>query len=165
LSSDRESSALAAALLVILAVVAVVVPYGYYSTHPAGTQQTPVIGSVQLRSTWVDITSLNRTGLSLNLNAVVYNPNGFGATLRTANYSVYANGHYVGSGQTTHEYHLAAQSSGTLIFPISIGWESAFRTMGGYIIGLGHITWEVKGTANIEVGGLSLSAPFEFMTG
>lgn len=138
--------------------------YGYYSTHLANTQQRSVIENLQLRSTSVDITSLNRTGLSLNLSAVVYNPNGFGATLDAANYSVYANGHYLGSGQTVRKYDLASQSTQTLVFPISISWKSAFETTESYVIDWGHVSWEVNGTADINVGGLALSAPFEFTT-
>lgn len=139
--------------------------YGYYLTHLPSSQQRPAIENLQLRSTSLDITGLNRTGLSLNLNAVFYNPNGFGATLDAVNYSVYANGHYLGSGRTAQKYDLAPQSSETLVFPISIGWKSAFETTGSYMVDWGHVAWEVKGTANISVGGLTLSAPFEFTTG
>lgn len=110
------------------------------------------------------MTGLNHDGLSLNLKAVVYNPNGIGATLDAANYSVYANGHYMGIGQTAQEYDLASQSSQTLVFPISISWKSAFQTTGSYIVNWGDVTWKVNGTANTEVGGFSLFVPFEFVT-
>lgn len=164
LSSHRDNAAFAALLLIVLFVVPVYA-YGYYSTHLASTQQRSVIGDLQLRSTSVDMTGLNQTGLSLNLNAVVYNPYAFGATLDAVNYSVYANGHYLGSGQIAHSFEVVPQSSQTLIFPISVGWKSAFETMGSYIADLGQVTWGVKGTAIIKVGGLSLFAPFEFTTG
>jgi LEA14-like dessication related protein len=123
------------------------------------------MGDLQLLSTSVDVTGLSSNGLSLSLKAVVYNPNGFGATLIAANYSVYADGSYMGVGQTAHEYDLAPQSSQTLVFPISISWKSAFQTTGSYIVDLGDVTWKVYGTADIEVGGFPLSVPFEFAAG
>lgn len=105
------------------------------------------------------------SGINLNLQAVVYNPNGFGATLEAANYSVYANGRYVGEGQLAHQYAITPQSSQTLVFPISVGWGSAVRMTGSYIVDLGSITWKVDGTAKIEVVGIPLSVSFDFTTG
>jgi LEA14-like dessication related protein len=160
----NEELGVAAFLLIVLVVVAVVI-YGYYLTHPTGTQRI-LIGNLQLRSTSVDITSLpSRTGLSIDLKAVVYNPNEFGGTMDTAEYSVYANGHYLGSGKTTREYDLTPQSSQTLTFPITVGWSGAFETMGSYVLDSGHVTWMVNGTTSINVGGLSISGSFEFTTG
>ena len=164
MSSDKGNSAPAAALFVILIAFAGVA-YGYHSIRPPSTQQRPAIGDLQLRSASVAIAGLHPTYMSLNIDAVVYNPNAFGATLDAANYSVSANGGYLGSGQTAHKYDLAPQSSQTLVFPISVGWKSAFKTTGSYIVNLGDVSWEVNGTAIIGVGGLSLSAPFEFTTG
>jgi LEA14-like dessication related protein len=163
LSSGRETHVLVLLILVVL-VASAVEAFGYYSSQLPRTQEESLVEGVQLRSTSVDVVGLSSSGPSLNFNAVVYNPNAFGAKLDAANYSVYADGHYLGSGQTVHEYYIAPQSSQTLIFPISIGWPSAFQTMGSYIVGRGNITWMVNGTANIEVGGLALSAPFKFTT-
>ena len=113
----------------------------------------------------MDITGLSSNGLSLNLKAVVYNPYSFGATLDAANYSVYADGHYAGAGQTAREYDIAPQSSEALVFPISMSWKSAFQTTGSYVVDLGDVTWNVNGTANIEVGEFLLSVPFGFAVG
>jgi len=66
---------------------------------------------LQLQSTSVDIVSASPSGPSLAFDAVVYNPYGFGATLYEANYSVYADGGYLGNGQTAHGYDLAPQSA------------------------------------------------------
>ena len=152
-----------AALLVGVFVVATT--YGYYSSHQTITQPKPLIENIQLRSTSVSVTDLDRTGLTLDLKVVVYNPNGFGATLDSANYSVYADGHYLGSGQTTRAYDLAPQSPQTLVFPVTVGWGSALGATARYVVGLGRVTWEVNGSASVEIDGLHLSAPFEFTTG
>jgi LEA14-like dessication related protein len=128
---------------------------------PSG-QPRIVLGDLQLQSESVVTTSVGRNGLSLNLSAVVHNPNGFGATLAGANYSVYADGHYVGDGKTNREYDLAPKSSLAVSFPISVGWESAFETTGSYLLNWGHPTWEVSGTAGIEIGGVTLPVSFEF---
>jgi LEA14-like dessication related protein len=161
LSSGGENSVIALLLLGVLLAVATVT-YGYYSVHQPSTQQESIIENIQLRSTSADITGINLNNLSLRVEATVYNPNGFGAMLDAANYSVYANGRYLGTGQTVHEYELAPRSTQTLIFPISIGWKTTFTTMGSYIVDWGHVTWEIKGNAVIKVDGLSLAAPFEF---
>lgn len=149
----------------MLGVASTAVAYGYYSSHPETTQPRPLIGNLDLRSISVAVTSLNRSGLTLDIDAVVDNPNGFGATLDSANYSVYADGHYFGSGRISHSYSLAPQSSATLVFPISVGWRSALGAMGGYVTGLGHVEWEVEGNARVSIGGLSVSGPFEFTAG
>jgi LEA14-like dessication related protein len=112
----------------------------------------------------VSVSGLGYGGPDLSLAAVIYNPNSFGATMIGANYSVYADGNYLGNGQTTHEYVLSPQSTETFVLPVSIGWKSALQTMGNYLIDHGGVTWEVKGTADIEVGGVSLSIPFELVT-
>jgi LEA14-like dessication related protein len=164
LSSDRERSAFIALLLIVLVAVPVYA-YGYRSTQLPSTQQRYVIGDLQLQSTSVDITGLSSNGLSLSLKAVVYNPYGFGAALDAANYSAYADGHYIGAGQTARAYDLAPQSSQSLVFPISVGWKSALKTTGIYLVGLGDVTWKVNGTAKIEIGGFLFPVPFEFATG
>ena len=151
-----------------LLIVLVVVPLyavAQYAIHPPSTQQGGTFGNLQLRSTSVDIAGLGGNGIDLDIQAVIYNPNGFGATIEAANYSVYANGQYVGEGQLAHEYVVTPQSSQTFVFPISIGWRSVFRTTGSYIVSLGTIAWKVEGTASIEVAGLPLSVSFEFVTG
>jgi LEA14-like dessication related protein len=150
-------------LVMLIAVAGVT--YGYDSSRPPSSQQRFVIRDLQLRSASVDITGLHRAYLSLDLNAVVYNPNAFGATLDAVNYSVSANGHYLGSGQTAHRYDLAPQSSETLVFPINVGWESAFKATGSYVVDWGNVSWDVNGTAIINLGGLSLSAPIAFTAG
>jgi LEA14-like dessication related protein len=113
----------------------------------------------------VEVAGLGANGINLNIQAIIYNPSGFGATIEAASYSVYANGHYVGDGQLVHEYAITPKSSQTLVFPISIGWRSAFLTTGSYFVDLGNITWKVNGTTYIEVGGFPLSVPFAFTAG
>jgi len=164
MSSDEGNSAPAAALFAIPSAFAEVA-YGYHSIRPPRAPQGAVIGDLQVRSTSMAIAGLNSTRMTLDVDAVVYNPNPFGATVDAANYSVSANGSHLGSGQTAHEYELAPQSSSTLVFPISVGWRSALETTGSYIVNLGNVSWEVDGTAEVSLGGLSLSAPFEFTTG
>ena len=164
MSPCREYSAFTLFLLIILAVVPLYA-IAQNTARPPSTQQGATIGGLQLRSTSVDVAGLGRNGISLNLKAAVYNSNSFGATLEAANYSVYANGRYLGKGQLAQTYEITPQSSQTLVFPVNISWGSAFRTTGGYIVGLGNVTWKANGTASFEVGGISLSVPFEFATG
>jgi LEA14-like dessication related protein len=164
MSSDSGDSAPAAALFVILIAFAGVA-YGYHSNGPPSATQRPVVGDIQLRSASVAIAGANSARMSVDIDAVVYNPNPFGATLDSANYSVSANGSHLGNGRTPHEYDLAPQSSSTLVFPISVGWKSAFEATGSYIVNLGNVSWKVSGVAIVNLGGVSFSAPFEFTTG
>jgi LEA14-like dessication related protein len=138
--------------------------FAQHTTSPR-TQQGRTFGDLQPRSISAGVTGLSHNGMSLNIKAVIYNPSGFGATIETASYSVYANGHYLGEGQLAHEYSITPQSSQTLVFPISIGWRSAFLATGSYIVDLGDIAWKVNGTVSIEVGGFPLSVPFAFASG
>ena len=163
MASGKEDSAFIALLLIILVVVPVYA-YAYRSTRP-GSQQDYAIGDFRIVSTSVDATGLNRNGLTLNIIAVVYNSNVFGATLEAANYSIYANGHYLGTGKTTHEYDVASQSSQVLAFPISVSWKSALHSLWSYTVAWGNVSWKVNGTAIIEVGGLPLISPFELAAG
>jgi LEA14-like dessication related protein len=162
MSSGREYSGFTLFLLIILLVVPL---YVVAQNKTSSAQPGTTIGGLQLRSTSVDMAGLGRNGISLSLKAVVYNSNSFGATLESANYSVYANSRYMGSGQLADAYNIAPQSSQTLVFPVNIGWGSAFRTTGAYLVDLGNVTWKANGTASIEVGGFPLIVPFEFQTG
>jgi LEA14-like dessication related protein len=163
MSSDRGNTAPAAALLAILIAFAGVA-YGYHSIRPPSAPQRPMIGDIELMSASVAVTGANSTRIRLNVDAVVYNPNPFRAMLDAANYSVSAKGAHLGNGRTPHEYDLAPRSSSILVFPISLGWRSAFETTGSYVVNLGNLSWEVNGTAVVSLGGLSLSLPFEFTT-
>jgi LEA14-like dessication related protein len=151
-------------LLVLVLVILPTYVYAERSIQPP-SKQNAVIGNLQLQSTTVEITGLNLGGPSLNLKAVIYNPYVFGASLEAANYSVYANGHYVGDGQLAHGYDVTSRSSQVLAFPVNLGWMSAFQTTGSYILGGGNLNWRVNGTAHIELGGLTFFVQFEFATG
>ena len=164
MSSGRGNSAFALWLLIIMAVVPVYA-LAQSSTHPSTTKQESAFGDFKPQSVTVAVASVNHNGASLNVTAVIHNPSGFGATLDEANYSVYSNGVFLGSGQTDHEYTLAPQSTVSLSFPISISWKSLFHAAGSYVLHLGSTTWEVRGTAEVSVGGLPLVVPFDLVTG
>jgi LEA14-like dessication related protein len=159
LSVQRERTAFALFLLIILVVMPAYLYYGYVSRPVSAPWST--VGDLQVRATSVQVTGLAAGGPDLSVSAVVYNPNGFGVSLDSANYSIYANGHYLQNGQITREYALAPQSTQTFVFPLSIGWTSAFQTLGSYVWAWGNVNWEVKGTASIEVGGFPLTVPFD----
>lgn len=161
--SDRENIALTAALLGVLIVVAAVT-YGYYSTPPQSAPRL-VFGDLQLRSSSVEVVGVGRTGLVVRLEALVYNPNPFGATLETTNYSVYANGNHVGNGATARAYTLGPEGLQMVVFSVNAGWLGSFGTVGEYIIGLGHVTWSINGTAVVDAEGLNVSAQYRFIVG
>jgi len=163
LSSRRENSAYFA-LLLIVAIAVPLYAYGFRSSHPSVSPEY-VVGDFQVRSTSVQITGTGLGGLGLSFKAVVYNPNVFGGTLDSANYSVYANGHFVGTGHTSTVYEVSPDSSQTFVFPVSVGWGSTFVTLGGYIVGLGNVSWKVDGNASIEINGIILLVPFALTTG
>jgi len=162
LSIHRETTAFALFLVIILIVMPAYLYYGYVN-RPVSAPWSAV-GDLQIRGTSVQVTGLALGGPDLSLTAVVYNPNGFGVSLNNANYSIYANGHYLQNGQIARKYALAPQSTQTFVFPVSIGWKSAFQALGNYIWAWGNVDWEVKGTASIVVGGFAFTAPFDLST-
>ena len=136
--------------------------YGYI-TRPINAPWATV-GDIQIRATSVQVTGFALGGPAMSLTAVVYNPNGFGVSLNSANYSIYANGHFLQNGQITHRYALAAQSQQTFVLPFSIDWKLASQTLGDYLWAWGDVKWEVNGIATIEVGGFLLIVPFDLST-
>jgi LEA14-like dessication related protein len=146
-------------LLLIIVIVVPLYAFSYRSTNPPTTLRSP-IGDLQLRSTSVGIANVGYGGPILNINVVVYNPTGFEARLDEANYSVYANALYVGSGQTSHGFDISPQSTQSLTFSVNMSWKSSFQTVRSYITGWGNVTWDVNGTADIEVDGLPLTITF-----
>ena len=148
--------------LFLLIVLLVVPAYAYYDhqTRPA-TGAWSMVGDLQFRATSVQATGLGFGGPDLQLTVVVNNPNGFGVSLTSANYSIYADGRHLLDGHVAQEYTLTPQSTQTLVFPISIGWGSTFQTLGDYIWMGGNVAWEAKGMASIEVGGIFLAVPFD----
>jgi LEA14-like dessication related protein len=161
LNSGKEYSAFTLFLLLTLVVVPVYV-LGQGLTHQPSTQPRS-FGVLQIQSTSIGIAKVGESGPSLNFKVAVHNPTSFGATLQAANYSVYADGHYVGEGRLT-QTSMAPESTQTFIFPVNVGWESALLATGRYVVDLGNLTWMANGTARIDVGGLSLTVSFEFST-
>jgi len=159
---NRDRTAFGLFLMIILLVMPAYL-YCSYVTRPSGAPWSTV-GDLKVQANSVQVIGMAPGGLDLSLTAVVYNPNGFGVSLNGANYSMYANGHYLQDGQVTRKYALAPQSTQTFVFPISIGWSTALKTLGDYIWAWGSLTWEVKGVANVEVGGFSLAIPFDLST-
>lgn len=164
MKADRLDLAIIAAALGVL-IIAGIVTFGYYSSLSSTSEHKVVFGNLELTSTSVHLDGLERGGLSLSLDAVIFNPNGIGATLTGANYSVYANGALLGSGGLARTYVLSPRSSLELSFPIRVGWASALSGVGGYLGALGHVTWVVNGTALVKLGGIAVTAPFDFSFG
>ena len=133
--------------------------YGYVNRPVSAPWST--VGDLQVRATSVQVTGLAPGGPGLSLTAAVYNPNGFGVSLESANYTIYANGQYLQKGHVTREYALAPRSTEAFVFPVSIGWGLAFQTLGSYVWAWGNVEWEVRGTAIIQVGGFPLTVPFD----
>jgi LEA14-like dessication related protein len=113
--------------------------------------QRAAIANVQVESVALSNIGVHFSGVSMNVDMVVYNPNSITAILDEVSYSVYANGTYVESGQTSTTYDIPPQSEYTLTFPLSMGGGSAFSTIGNYILNGGHVSWEIKGTGNIVI--------------
>jgi len=159
MSTKRERTSFALFMVLILVVMPAYLYYGYVTRPVSAPWST--IGELQIKGTSVHVTGLALGGPDLSFAAVVYNPNGFGVSLNSANYSIYANGHYLQSGHITTKYELAPKSTQTFVFPFSTGWTSAFETLGSYIWDWGNENWEVRGTASIEVSDFPLAVPFD----
>ncbi len=126
--------------------------------------QRAAIQNIKVESASPSNISPHLSGVSLDVQMKVRNPNSITATLDTISYSIYANGNYLGSGQTTATYNLPPNSDYTLTFPVSMAWGSVFRTVGSYILNGGHATWEIKGVDNVNINGIAFSVPFDYTT-
>lgn len=153
MSYQRGGNALLGVLLLILALgTASEVTLAHVSNGAYGAQGAPAIGELQVRSSAVEIAALGSGGLNLTLKADTFNAYGFGATLEAMNYSIYVDGRYVGSGETSHQYYFAPRTSQTVYFPLHTGWSSALLTVGDYVAGLGSIDVRASGTARVGLG-------------
>jgi LEA14-like dessication related protein len=124
--------------------------------------QRAAIARIQVESVTPSDISVSSSGVSMNVDMIVNNPNSVTATLDEVSYSVYANGDYLGTGQTTTTYNVPPQSNYTLTFPLSMGWGSALNTVSNSIQNGGQVTWEIKGTDNVVINGFTFSVPFDF---
>jgi LEA14-like dessication related protein len=129
------------------------------------TAQRVAIQNVTVVSVTPSNIGVHLSGVTMDVDMVVHNPNSITATLDQVSYSVYANNDFLGSGQTTTTYNIPPQSDYKLTFPLTMGWGSAFSAVGSYILNGGHVTWELKGTDSVNINGLSYSVPFDFTTG
>ena len=122
--------------------------------------QRVAVLDLQIKSISVVPTGLSFSGVSLELNSVVYNPNPITATIDQISYSVYENNNFVGDGQISSVYNIPADSSYVVSFPISIGWGSLGSTIINYIVSGGKVTWSIHGSDNVNIDGIKFSLPF-----
>lgn len=143
-------------VVVVLLIAIVAASFGL------GLAQRASIANIQVKSTTPSNIRPQASGIGMDVAVLVHNPDSITATLDQISYSVYANGNFIGSGQTTTTYDIPAKSDYTVAFPISLGWGSTSSTVRSSILAGGDITWVVKGTDNVVINGVSFTVPFDF---
>jgi LEA14-like dessication related protein len=136
--------------------------YGYAVTQ-RGEHFGPkyIFADISLVSSSVQVTGLRTSGISINLAAVVRNPNPIGATIARLNYTVFANGEYVGNGSETGKIVVGPGATLSLDFPVMAPWNAVYGMTEHYFLSGGNIVWLVHGEASVSVGGQSFFASFQ----
>jgi LEA14-like dessication related protein len=122
----------------------------------------PTFESIQVEALAPDGIVVQFGGVNMTIAMVVHNPNEVSGRLTQVNYSMYADGDYVGSGLASTTYTLPARSNYSLGFPIGMGWGPASNIAQAAYLGGGSLDWKLNGTVSADVGGRHFSTPFEY---
>jgi len=99
---------------------------------------------------------------SMDVGMVVHNYGGTTATLESINYSLYANGNYVGSGQQAAiNQGIQPHFGRAMTLPVDMTWGPAWPSVSSVMLNGGQLTLEVMGTCIVKVNGSVHSVPFD----
>jgi LEA14-like dessication related protein len=106
----------------------------------------------------VRVVSIGLSSASLELELRVYNPTSFAAVLDRADYSLYANGIYLGDGKISKQ-EIPPGGTRTIKTPFSLSYSGALDALWSYLK-TEEVTWRVNGTACYETPLGSFGIPF-----
>ncbi|MGB9728090.1 MAG: LEA type 2 family protein [Nitrososphaeria archaeon] len=109
----------------------------------------------------VRVKSVGLTSASLEIVFRIYNPNRVTATLDRADYSVYANGIYLGEGHITGKVDVPANNTVTIVSPFDLSYSGALKTVWPYLMSGGKLLWRINGTLHIDTPLGTLDIPFD----
>ena len=129
------------AILIIVGVIFVVIQL----------LQREAMQNVQFSLSDVQIRNIGFTSATLEIYLNMYNPNsGITATLDRMDYSVYANGNYLGNGQITQRVDIPPQGTKTVSSMFQVSYAGTLGAVWSALTQGGQIKWNLRGTAYFD---------------
>lgn len=147
MSNKKVAIVLVAAVLIVLALVG-----GYELAR------REALKSCEVSLAGVRVVSIGLVSASLEVELMVYNPSSVAAILERADYSLYANGIYLGDG-TTSKNEIPPGGTRTIKTPFSLSYSGALEALWS-CLKTDDVTWRVNGTAYYDTPLGSLGIPF-----
>ncbi len=146
--------AIVVCVAVVLIAVFACIAYYEYSKREA-------LRACEISLADVRVRSVGLTSASLEIVLRIYNPNTITATLDRVDYSVYANGVYLGYGSITNRVDIPPGSTAYVSSPFELSYSGALKTIWEYLISGGKLEWRIKGVAHIDTPLGALNIPFD----
>jgi hypothetical protein len=119
----------------------------------------PAVPTVTPRST--QITGLASGGLTMRIDILIYNPNGYDLTVESIVARVNAQGHDLGEVQQAQQIALPAGQNTPLVADITVPWGD-LPSLAATALFAPAIPYHVSGHVRVAgVGGFTVQAPFE----
>jgi LEA14-like dessication related protein len=138
------------AILIIVGVIFVVIQL----------LQREAMQNVELSLSDVQIRNVGFTSATLEIYLNMYNPNsGITATLDRMDYSVYANGNYLGNGQVIQRVDISPKATKMVSSTFQVSYAGTLGAIWSALTSGGNIKWNLKGTAYFDTPFGTLNIP------
>ena len=124
-------------------------------------QQRKALENIQISFDGVNVKDIGFSGATLDLVFRMYNPNDITATLDRADYDLFLNDNYVGTGQIFQRVDIPAFSSRTVHSEFNLSFGGVAQSLVSALIE-GKTTWRVSGTAYYDTLLGTINVPFDF---
>lgn len=110
--------------------------------------------------TGVEVDGLSVDGLELTLLADVRNPNEFGATIGSLDYTVFVDGTRLAEGVLSEDIEVDAGESVEVGIPFTLTWEGVGEAIEKALDGREH-DWKLRGSTTLRKGVLAKTFRFD----
>lgn len=122
--------------------------------------QREAMQNVELSFSDVQIRNIGFTSATLEIYLNMYNPNsGITATLDRMDYSVSANGNFLGNGQITQRVDITPRATKTVSSTFQVSYAGTLGAVWSALKNGGNIKWNLKGTAYFDTPFGTLDIP------
>jgi len=146
------------AFIAVGVVILILVGVGFYFINEI--RQREALRNIEVSVYDIVIESIGFTSATLKIKLKMFNPNSITATLDRADYNLYGNDIYVGSGVIPTRVDIPAHSSTVVTTTFDLSYSGAAKVILD-ALSIGKITWKIKGTAYFDTPFGSISVPFE----
>jgi len=139
-------------------VILILASVGFYFINEI--RQREALRNIEVSVYDVAIESIGFTSATLKIKLKMFNPNSIPATLDRANYNLYGNDIYLGSGVIPTRVNIPAHSSTVVTTTFDLSYSGAAKVIWD-ALSTGKVIWKIKGTAYFDTPFGSISVPFE----